>query len=331
MINPGLKKYEIVLDNNYYLRELIESITLEDSLDEIAYRASIQVVVTDDLPEIEPGQEIRVSGVPFDGNTMVYLLHPGVVWDCNSNTQGVKHLPMTVFDRSIYIAKSEDEYLFPAGQTASQRLKKYCSDWGIPLGQIPDTEVALAKAIYRAQPIWSMITADLKETVDKGGEMYTPRMTPDGLELFKLGSNIPIWVLESGQNIEQVDQNRTLEGTVTQVKVLGNASENQRSPVLAIIKGETTKYGTLQKVLSDSKVTTAGQAKTAGQKMITGMQETVTVTGIDISTIRAGDKVSLNGWELLVASVRHDLGSPGHMTLELASADYIRGRYYGSV
>ncbi len=330
MINPGLNKYEVVLANKYFLRELLESVTLEESLDEISYRADIKMVVTLDFPGIAPGQEMRVSGVPFGGTSMVYLLHPGVVWDIDSNTQGVKHLTATVYDKTIYIAKSEDDYMFPEGQTASQRLSQYAGDWGIPLATIPDTGIQLAKtgSRYRGMTIYNMIMSDLKETVSKGGKMYRPRMTPGGLELFEIGSNQTVWVLEFDQNVEEINQRRTLEGAVTQVKVLGNASDDQRAPVLAIVKGETAKYGTLQKVLSDSKITNASQAKTAGEKLLSGVQETFNVTGIDINTIRAGDKIQLNGMDLIVTSVRHELGSPGHMYLQLASLDYVRRQYY---
>jgi len=328
MINPSLNKYEVVLDNKYYLRELIQNITLEDSLDEIAYRATIQLVVTPDFPGIAPGQPIRVSGIPFGGSNMVYLLHPAVVWDIDSVTRGQKHLTVTAYDPTIYMARSEDEYLFPAGQTATQRFKKYASDWNIPVGQVADTGIQLARAVYRAQPIYNMLLADLRETVSKGGDMYRLRMTANGLELVKLGSNETVWVLETDQNIEELTQRRTLEGTVTQVKVLGNAPEEGRSPVLALEKGETDKLGTLQKVFQDSKITTTAAAKKAAQEMLSGIQETFTVTGIDINTIRTGDKVQLNGMDLIVTMARHELGSPGHMTLELASEAYVRRNFY---
>ncbi|SMB97935.1 hypothetical protein SAMN00808754_2036 [Thermanaeromonas toyohensis ToBE] len=354
MINPGLSRYEVVLDNKYFLRDLVESITLEESLDEIAYRATVRLVVTPDFPGITPGQEIRVSGIPFGGTEMVYLLHPGVVWEVESESHGQKHITVTIYDKTIYLAKSEDEYILPAGQTASQRIERYAADWNIPLGNIADTGIPLVRAVYRAQSIYSMMMADLKETATKGGGLYRPRMTPYGLELVQLGSNETVWVLESGQNVESLVQRRTLEGTVTAVKVLGTAkkarteidtsgmtleeigrlygSEEDRedlpSPVLAIEYGENDKYGTLQKVIQDSKIETVAQAIEAARKALTGMQETLTVTAIDINTIRAGDKVSLDGWELLVTSVKHDLGSPGHMTLELASEDYVRRRYY---
>lgn len=331
MINPGLNQYEVVLANKYYLRELIESITLEDALDEIAYRATIRMVVTSDFPGIAPGQEMRVSGIPLGGSNMVYLLYPGMVWEAESINRGQKHIDVTVYDKTIYLAKSEDEYLFPAGITATQRLKRYASDWGIPLSNNADTKIQLSKAVYRPQSIYSMIRADLQETASKGGDMFRPRMTPNGLELIKLGSNSTVWTLET-ENIEELTQKRTLEGAITQVKVLGHADEDKKSPVLAIVKGEVGKYGTLQKVLQDEKIKNPTQAKTAGEKLLSGIQETFTVVTTDINTIRAGDKVQLNSMDLLVTSVRHELGSPGHMTLELASEDYVRRRYYaGSV
>lgn len=331
MINPGLKKYEVVLANQYYLRELLESITLDESLDEIAYRADIKLVVTPDLPGVEPGQVIRVSGVPFGGASMTYLLYPAVVWRCDSSTRGQKHLTVTAYDLMIYLSKSEDEYLLPAGQTASDRLRIYAADWEIPLGQIEDTGVPLERALRRAKPIWSMIMDDLKETVAKGGEMFRPRMTPDGLSLVKVGSNDTVWVLEADQNMEELSQRRTLEGAVTRVKVIGNAKENQRSPVLAIVDGETARYGTLQKVITYDKSSTTLSARTTGKLQLAGMQETFTVQGIDINTMRAGDKAVLNNMELIVTTIRHELGSPGHMVAELADIDQVRRRFYGPV
>lgn len=333
MINPGLNCYEVVLANQYFLREVIESITLKESLDEIAYSADIRMVVTADFPGLAPGQEIRVSGIPFGGSSMAYLLHPGVVWTIDSNTGGLKHLSVTAYDKTIYLAKSQDDYMFPAGQTASQRLRQYASDWGITLADVPETSVPLAKtdSNYRGTTIYDMIMSDLKQTANNGGEMYRPRMTTAGLELFKLGSNETVWLLELNQNVEEVSQRRSIDGAVTQVKVLGNAPEDQRAPVLAIVKGETEKYGTLQKILKDSTITSAGDAKTNGEKHLSGVDETFDITGIDINTMRAGDKVKLGEMDLIVTSISHELGNPGKMSLQLASPEYVRRRYYGSL
>lgn len=317
--------YEIVLGNRYYLRDLIEEISLEDSLEEISYKANIRLVVTPELPGIVPGQEIRVSGIPYGGTGMSYLLHPGVVWECSSTNSGTKHLSITAYDRTIYLAKSEDERLMPAGQTASDRLKLYAKEWGIPVGNLPDTSISLARNIKRTQTLYSMIQEDLKETADKGGELFRPRMTVNGLELIKLGDNKTKWDLEM---VEDVTQSRTLEGAVTQVKVLGaTASEEKLAPVLAVVKKDVEKFGTLQKVIQDSKIETVDQAKKAAQKTLTGIQETFSVTAPDINLIRAGDEVRLNGITLWVTRVTHRLGTPGHMDLELAAPGKVRRDY----
>lgn len=329
MINPGLKNYEVVLSDTYYLRELVQSITLEDNLSEISYCASVKmVVIPEGFPQLSPGQEIRISGAHFDSNIMAYLLHPGIVWEAESNNRGLKHFSVTIYDKTIYLSRSEDEYLFPAGQTATQRLMKYVGDWKIPIGQLEDTKIPLAKALYRPKSILQMIMSDLKETATNGGDMYRPRMTSDGLQLIKVGGNEIIWVLEEDQNISEITQRRTLEGAVTRVKVLGKQPQDTRSPVLAIVEGEVSKYGALQRVYQDEKLTNVGLATQAGKRLLSGEQETFTVQCIDINTIRAGDMVSLNDMDLIVCSVKHELGSPGQMTMELASSDYVRRRFY---
>lgn len=325
--------YEVVLQDKYYLRELIESISLKDSLDQISYEASIQLKVPSEGLSIAPGQNIRISGVPFSGTTKVHLLNPGVVWACNSSNKSTKHINLQVYDRTIYLVKSEDEFLFPAKGTASQRLKKYAKEWKIQLGNVPDTKKELNKATYRAQAIYNMITADLRETVKAGGEMYIPRMTPAGLELFRIGSNTTVWKLEA---IEEVSQLRTLEGAITKVKVIGSGDESKQtsedlpSQFLAVVESKDLipKLGTLQKIVQDGDIKTVAAANKLGKAMLTGIQETFSVSGLDINTLRAGDKVELSGMGLIVMSVSHELGDPGHMSLELGSMEYVKRRYF---
>lgn len=327
--------YEVVYQDKYYLRELIESIKLKDSLDQISYQADITLKVTGDFPNIQPGQDIRISGVPFGRSDMVYLLNPGVVWECESSDKATKHMALTVYDRTIYLAKSEDEYLLPAGQTASQRIRKYAADWGIKLSTVPDTKTKLKKAVYRPRPIYNMITSDLQETVKSGGDMYIPRMTAAGLELYKIGSNKEVWIL---QGIEETQQKRTLEGTITKVKVIGTEDRKQTkqkkvttelpSKILAIETGDTKQFGTLQRMIQDEDVKTTSAAQKLGKSMLSGVQETFTVKGLDLNTLRSGDAVNYNGLRLIVTGISHELGDPGHMLAELASEDYVRRRFF---
>lgn len=323
--------YKVIVGGSTDITPMIESISMRDALDQIAYQANIRLAVSNvqQLPTLTPGTAIRISGMPFGKEKTVPLLNPGVIWDAESTNSGTKRISLTVYDRMIYLEKSEDEYLFPKDQTATQRLNKYAKDWKITLADTTDTKIKLGKAVYRAQTIFSMLFADLKETAKSGGAMYHPRMTNRGLELFKLGSNTKVHTLD---RLIDVAQMRTLEGAVTKVKVLADAASSSGkevpSKILTVEEKGAKELGTLQKVVSDDQVKTAKAAKKLAESYLTGIQETFTVTAPDVNTIRAGDAVRLSGMKLLVTSASHDLGKPGTMTLELATEAAVKRRYY---
>ncbi len=307
--------------NRYHLKELLISLTLVDVLNEIAYQASVNLKNISEL-SIYEGQQAAIIGHQGE-----YLLNPGVIWGVEKDNNRSKTVSVTIYDHSIYL-KSEDEYVFPAGQTASQRLKQYAKDWNIPLAEIPDTNVPLARAVYRAQPIYAMIFSDLKETVKKGGAMYRPRITSEGLELFLIGSNSTVWQFETQKNIENYTEAGTLDTVVTQVKVLGSALNDERSPVLAVLKGETAQYGTIQKILTDEKITSVSEAKSKGQKVLRNLQRRYHINTIDVPTIRAGEKIKLDDTELIILSVTHTPGAPGRISMRAANIDFVRQEYY---
>ncbi|WP_411735917.1 phage portal protein [Paenibacillus sp. M2] len=324
--------YKVIVDDKYDVTKLVETITLKDSLDQIAYQANIRLAVSasSGLPSISPGMAVRISGVPFGEKSMVHLLHPAVIWEVESSNSGTKRLSLTVYDRMIYLEKSEDEFLLPKDQTATQRLKTYAKEWKIPYATLPDTKTKLGKAVYRSQTIFSMMFADLKETAKSGGDMYHPRMTPGGLQLFQVGSNAKVYELD---RLIDLTQMRTLEGAVTKVKVMA-ASESPSgkevpSKVLAIEQDRVEELGTLQKLIEDDQVKTAAAAKKLAKSKLTGIQETFTISAPDMNTIRAGDAVLLKGLKLIVMSVSRDLSAgPGTMTLELGTAELVKRRYY---
>ena len=185
MIFPGVCKYDLILQNKYYLRECIQSIELEDRLDEIAYCAKAKLAVPDDqftgLPVITPGMEIRLSGTKFGDTKYSYLIQPGVVWTAEIQNKARRTWNLTIYDRLIYLAKSKDEYLFSEGSTAADRIKQICGDWNIPIKNIPDTGQALAKEASHATSIWSIMKKTLVETGSKSDRLFTIRMQPEGL------------------------------------------------------------------------------------------------------------------------------------------------------
>ncbi|MFE0557100.1 MULTISPECIES: XkdQ/YqbQ family protein [Paenibacillus] len=321
--------YKVILQDQYDLSPLVEAINLRDSLEQVAYQGTVNLVVTPDMPPISPGMAIRISGIPYGKKDYVPLLHPAVVWEVETSNNGVKRMTLTLYDRTVYLDKSEDEYLFPAKQTATQRFKKYAADWNLKIAVLPDTEKQLGRSVYRTQSIYASMFADLRETAKAGGKLYHPRMISSGLELYELGTNKEVYILEA---ITDTTQSRTLEGAATKVKVLATAaSETGKevpSKVMAIEEKDIAKYGQLQAIIQDDEVKSPAAARQLARSKLRGIRETISLNAPDVNTIRAGDAVMLGSMKLLVISVSRELGSPGSMMLELGSYDDVKRRFY---
>ncbi|AEE95791.1 XkdQ/YqbQ family protein [Mahella australiensis] len=320
--------YQVIVGGKYDITSVLQegSLSLSDAIDDIAMRFKATVSYVAGLPDMKPPTPIVLKGTPTNGSGMATLFD-GIIWDVNDRYGGAHECSITAYERIKYMAESEDEYLFNAGMTASSIIRKIAGDWSIPLGSIADTKIKLAKQIFRGgKNLYSIMRDALIETVDKGGGMYIPRMAGGKLELVPIGNNSTVWLLET---FESVDYTTTMEGMVTKVKVVGNSDNDKKlSPVLAVVTGDTAKYGTIQKVHSDSQIKNASQAKTAGEKLLSGLTATFSYSGIDINTIRAGDKVKFDGRDLIVASVEHALGEPGMMNMEIMPAIGVKKKYY---
>lgn len=310
---------DIIFKDKYKINNLNEGISLKEAIDGIAYEANISIIETDKLSSIgiSKGDSIKL----IEGNVTVFN---GVIWDLGKSKKS-KKLNLTCKERTIYIEESEDEYLF-SESSATQRIKQYCKDWGIP-EDLVDTKIKLSKAIYRSEAIFSMMKKDIIETAKKGGDLYKLRME-NKLRLFKIGSNTKVYKLESV--LDDVEEKFSLNGMVTQVKVLGkNESDDKKSPIIGTYKSSNiAKYGTIQKILQDEKVDNSTKAKAAAEGLFNTGQDSISVRCKDIIDIRAGDKVSLYGKELYVIDITHDINSVSNMSLNLSTLDIIRKRFY---
>lgn len=318
----------IIFKEKYKVENLIEKIILNESIDGTAYTATIDMVETEELKKlgVVKGSPIEIWDTDFQTKKQV-LIFKGMAWEVNRNRKA-KRVTLSCKERTIYLEQSEDEYLLPAGQTATQRAIQYCKDWSIPQGTLTGTAILLSKAFYKSNTIFDMMLKDLKETAQKGGKLFKFRMSSGKLDIVELGSNKTVWKLET--LAEDIDEISSLDGMITQVKVLGKEVENKKTPIIGVYKNNLNiyKYGAVQKLVQDDKIKNADEAKKKAVTLLNAGKETITVTAIDINTIRAGDKVSLNGVILYVIDVTHNLGSVGRMSLNLGTLDYIRKEFY---
>lgn len=317
---------DIYLNNKYKIQGITEGISFSESIDNIAYTASVKLVETDEIEKIgiKKGDKIKIKDISFETKKEITIFN-GVIWEVNTSKK-TKNIDLSCKERTIYIEESEDEYLFSEG-TATNRIKKYCSDWNIPTGNIQDTKIKLSKAVYRKQSILGMMIKDLKETAQKGGDLYKVRML-DELELIKLGSNSTVWKLET--ITDDINIKSSLDGMVTQVKVLGkNENDEGKSPIIGIYKKDTSKYGTIQKIVQDESIENSSQALSFANNLFNTGEESISVScSVDINTIRSGDKISLNGNVYYVIDITHNKNSSTKMTMNLGTLDYIRRRFY---
>lgn len=315
--------YSVILRNSIKLDNLNLEISLSESIDSIAYTAHIRFVAPMDLKFME-GDAIEIVKNMDPGKGTVFK---GVIWHKTTDTKHTKLASLICKERTIYIEKSEDEYLFKEGTTATQRAKQMCNDWGIPIGNFEDTKIPLAKSPPKIGTIYGMMLDDLKETAQKGGDLFRYRMQ-NKLDLIKIGSNKVVHNISN--IIESINQIGTLEGAVTKVKVLGKQEDDKKSPVIGVFEKDTSKLGTLQKLVQDEKIQDANTARKKAESMFSKGEGSILVKCIDIPEIRAGDKVEINGFYAYVTSVEHKLGEPGRMDLVLESLDQIRGKYYAN-
>ena len=323
---------DLVLRNKYKIEGLQLSGTLKESIDTIAYSMDATILKNYDLANnigLSKGDAIEFWDYPTSDSSNKKRFFCGVIWTNNENDK-TRRLELNCKERTRYIEESEDELLLYEGQTATQRITQICNDWGIPIGNFEDTGVGLAKD-RKKSGLYTMMWGFLKETAQKGGELYNFRFD-DALNIIKLGSNSTIYKLDD--IIDEPSRKDTLDGAITQVKVLGeNKSKDDNpelSPVIGVYKGDyTDEYGTIQKIVQDSKITDYSQGSEKANSMINyGSDEWTFKCVKDILDIRAGDKVSLSGNLYYVTEITHKLGDEGMVIKAMENQELIRSKFY---
>lgn len=331
---------DLILKNKYKIQILSESITLKEAIDGIAYTLNISLIETDELKNIgiTKGDSIELFDNAYDNRQYIQIFS-GVIWDISKNKKSRK-ITITGKERTVVIEESEDEYLWADGQTASTRATVICKDWGIPIGSFANTEIGLTKD-KRKESLYSMIKKDLKETAQKGGNLFKLRMYTS-LDLVELGSNSIVYKLDN--IIEDLDEKDSLYGAVTQVKVLGkeetkkkskstNTSGNEKeltlSPVIGVFKNNTDLYGTLQKIVDDDKVDSYAKAQAKANCLFSAGETSKSLKCCkDINILRAGDNVSVYGETFIITEITHNLGTGEKMNLTVMKIDDVRRKFY---
>jgi len=209
-------------------------------------------------------------------------------------------LSLRCYDNLIYLQESEDYRYISSGKSTQSIISSICGDWGIKLeysySSITHSKLALRGALS------DILTYDLLNLVkDRTGKKYVITSDKDTMQIKEVGTNSTIYRINAGENAISTSSTQDMDGVVTKIKILGKADSGDRAPVEAEVSGQTSEYGTLQKIISRNENTSLADAKKEAQSIIDAdgaPKWEYEVTAVDIPWIRKGDKVYINAGDI---------------------------------
>lgn len=329
--NPTYTAYIITSERQYNVTPALISLEFAEQTKQIASSATLNVVDADvegkRLTElIGPRNRVKIYANAGDekGNEEVFR---GYVWTISpKETLTEAAFSIQCYDNLIYWQESEDSEFYASGRRTDVILKLLADKWGINLAY--DYEyMTHAKLVLRGA-IADFITADVLDTVQKHfGKKYLIRSEKDKVWIKQLGSNETIYKITKANNATEVRRYITMNGVTTQVKIIGKASDDDKTPVEATISGDTETYGTLQKIISRSEDTTLEASKWEARNIIAEEGKPKwehDVKAVDIPWIRKGDKVDIStdtmSGRFIVESINREISNRGK-TMSLTVID----------
>lgn len=328
--DPRYKVAIISGNTRYNVTNAITKITRNENDGELAQRVSVTLANVDvagkRLSDIFDVRN-RVFVYADDGIKKDEEVFRGFVWEKSNVHKKTKDLTLTCYDNLIYFQESEEYQFFSAGYSTKSICGTLCGKWGVKLNYNYES-ITHPKLPLRGNLADIFLSDLLDEVKKKKGKKYVMRSIKDEVNIDSVGSNKTIYNLYGGKdgNVTDTESTKTMQGMVTKVVILGQEDDNERAPVKDTVNGNTSTYGTLQKILSVGSGTTLSEVKTEAKELISESgkpREYFSITAVDIPWIRKGDKVKVSAGDMsghfIVTSIAH-YGSDKTMTVEVERA-----------
>lgn len=313
--NPVYSVYVTINNVKYDLTPALIRLDLSEQENQLAQVATIDLFNT-----LVDGKYLtglltvrnRVTVFANDGERSDEVFR-GFIW-ARPYTSGLEDRELTLkcYDHLIYLQESEEAQYFSAGKSSKDVVSSLCSKWGVQLdwsySTITHSKMALRGALS------DIIMSDVLDLVkDRTGTKYVIRSEKDVMKVMGVGQNATVYSFKSKENAIQTRSESTMDGMTTKVVILGKADDDGRQPIEATVDGDTSTYGTLQKIISRNENTALADAKKEAEGILKESGQPFwdwQVRAPDIPWIRKGDKVYVNAGDiydstLIVASVSH--------------------------
>ena len=250
----------------------------------------------------------------------------GWIWSMNYDAStDAKEIIFKCYDNLMYLQESEDSFFFSKGKSTKEVMNSIFKKWGVK-HKFTYSSITHAKLVLRGD-LSNIITADVLDLVkDKTGDKYVITSKKDVVNIAKVGTNSTVYKITNKKNAIKVLKEQSMDGMITKVVIVGKKDDSEKLPVEATVKGNTSKYGTLQKILDRDSDTSLAKAKKEAKNIIKENGKPsweAEIRTADIPWIRKGDKVYVDAGgiskkELIVINVSRSISNKAKtMTLDV--------------
>lgn len=322
---PIYSVYIISGDTKYNVTKAVQVMDRTEPKGQIAQRVTLL------LANVKVGDTWLSSLLKARNRVFVYAndgtkedeVFRGYLWTrARNDSLSEREIRYTCYDNLIYFQESEDSLYFSSGKSTKSIVSTICSNWGIKL-QYSYESITHAKLPLTGY-LSDIFTEDILDQVKKRTKKkYVILSEKDTMVVKPVGSNSTIYHFIAGKNVTKTSSGWTMEGVITKVIITGKADDDDREPIEATVSGNTSEYGTLQKVQHRDENTSLADAKIEAQNTIDENGKPkweYELSGPDIPWIRKGDKINVSAGEMtgyrIITEVDRD-GKNNLMTLTL--------------
>ena len=135
-----------------------------------------------------------------------------------------KTLIAKAYDVGIRLANNFDTFCY-TNKTASEIFRDVCNRFGIPMGEVVDTRYVIPELPKPMTTAWDVVTDALAITYAATGVRYYPIVRRESASLIERRLNIHQWVIETGVNLIDYTQTKSIEHIKTRIVLLSSEGE----------------------------------------------------------------------------------------------------------
>lgn len=270
----------------YDITQAISSIRWGGDIRQAARKLEVDFAVSRDVKI--PKYNVPLGSLLLLSSNDVELLR-GVAFDNQKSTNGT--YTAVSYDHLIYLLRSQGTYIF-RGVSADNILRKLCSDFGVPVGNIPDTGVVLNKLVLRGMTIYDMCVIALTETTKLNGKKYMLRMREGKLDLIEKSRQAVRWLISEGSNLISASYSESLNDMKNKILIVGDKDQ-----IIAQVQDDNLikMYGILQGLKQESDIT-SGEAQTMAANLLKELGKITRLAGLEclgIDDVEAGTAIEV--------------------------------------